>query len=177
MPKKTRKMLNDINAPYLQSLMRLIETQSKTTLANWAIDYCYANILPIYKKSYPDDKRCRNALDAAKDWLNGKVKLPYVKNIILNECHAAARENDNNPTAQAAARTCGQAAATIHSPTHSLGLALYGALAVAYDTLGTETAWEELLKVAADECGRMESALRDVAAENEPNPAKINWKC
>ncbi|MDR0794857.1 MAG: hypothetical protein LBE79_02205 [Tannerella sp.] len=33
--KKYRKMLSDINAPYLQSLMKLIETQSKTTLANW----------------------------------------------------------------------------------------------------------------------------------------------
>jgi hypothetical protein len=42
---------------------------------------------------------------AAKNWLDGKVKLPYVKNIILNECHAAARENDGNPAVQAAART------------------------------------------------------------------------
>jgi len=28
---KYRKMLNDIDAPYIQSLMRLIETQSKTS--------------------------------------------------------------------------------------------------------------------------------------------------
>ena len=122
---KYRKMLNDINAPYLQSLMRLIETQSKPTLAHWCIDYARANILPIYEKAYPGDVRCAHALDAAGEWLNGKVKLPYVKNIILNECHAAARESDANPVAQAAARTCGQAAATIHAPTHSIGLALY----------------------------------------------------
>jgi hypothetical protein len=36
--KKYRKMLSDINAPYLQSLMKLIETQSKTTLAHWSIN-------------------------------------------------------------------------------------------------------------------------------------------
>jgi len=180
---KYRKMLNDINAPYLQSLMKLIETQSKTTLAHWCIDYARANILPIYEKTYPGDARCKHALDAAGEWLppslreGGKVKLPYVKNIILNECHAAARESDANPAAQAAARTCGQAAATIHAPTHSIGLALYGALAVAYDKLGIDADWDALLAVAAEECAKMEAALRAVAAPNEPNPAKINWRC
>ncbi|MDR2713652.1 MAG: hypothetical protein LBB91_11130 [Clostridiales bacterium] len=175
--KKYRKMLSDINAPYLQSLMRLIESQSKTTLVNWALDYTEAHILPVYKKHCPEDNRPHHALEAARDWLAGKVKLPYVKNIILNECHAAARELDTNPTAQAAARTCGQAAATIHTPTHSLGLALYGALAIAYDKLGIDGEWNSLVNVAAEECAKMEAALRAVAVENEPNPAKINWNC
>jgi len=174
---KYRKMLNDIDASYLQSLMRLIETQSKTTLAKWSIDYSYKKILPIYEKECPNDDRCKHALDAAMEWLDGKVKLPYVKNIILNECHAAAREAEKNPVAQAAARTCGQAAATIHAPTHSLGLALYGALAVAYDSLGINASWDDLLEVAAEECGNMEAALQAVSVDNEPNPAKINWKC
>ena len=174
---KYRKMLNDINAPYLQSLMRLIETQSKTTLARWSIDYARTNILPVYEQAYPGDARCEHALDAADDWMAGKVKLPYVKNIILNECHAAARESDDNPAAQAAARACGQAAATIHTPTHSLGLALYGALAVAYNRLGTDAEWDALLSVAADECRKMEAALLAVAVENEEDPAKINWRC
>ena len=121
---KYRKMLSDINAPYVQSLMRLIETQSKTTLANWSIGYALKYVLPIYEKAYPNDPRCRNALDAALEWMDGKVKLPYVKNIILNECHAAAREATDEPAAQAADRTYGQNAATIHSPRHSPGLAL-----------------------------------------------------
>ncbi|MDR3001832.1 MAG: hypothetical protein LBU89_11280, partial [Fibromonadaceae bacterium] len=60
--KKYRKMLSDINAPYLQSLMRLIETQSKTTLANWSIDYARKNILPIYEKACPNDERPKNTL-------------------------------------------------------------------------------------------------------------------
>jgi hypothetical protein len=174
---KYRKMLSDIDAPYLQSLMRLIETQSKPTLANWCIDYARSFILPIYERECPGDLRCGHALDAAAQWLAGEVKLPYVKGIILNECHAAAREAEGNPRAQAAARTCGQAAATIHAPTHSLGLALYGALAVAYDKLGIDADWNALLSAAAEECARMEAALRTVAVENEPNPAKINWKC
>lgn len=130
-----------------------------------------------YQKAYPNDTRPKNVLDAAKEWLAGKVKLPYVKNIILNECHAAAREAEKNPTAQAAARTCGQAAATIHAPTHALGLALYGALAIAYDKLGIDANWDKLTNVAAAECTKMEKALRKISVKNESNPAKINWKC
>ena len=103
--------------------------------------------------------------------------MPYVKNIILNECHAAARESDTTPAAQAAARTCGQAAATIHAPTHSLGLALYGALAVAYDKLGVDADLETLVAIVGEECSNMEAALRAVSVPNEPNPAKINWNC
>jgi len=32
-------------------------------------------------------------------------------------------------------------------------------------------------QIAAEECGKMEAALRAVAVENEPRPAKINWNC
>lgn len=109
--------------------------------------------------------------------MDGKVKLPYVKNIILNECHVAAREASDFPAAQAAARTCGQAAATIHTPTHSLGLALYGSLAIAYDKLGADAKWDALVSVAAEECGKMEAALKSLADQDEPNPAKIKWGC
>jgi len=175
--KKYRKMLSDINAPYLQSLMKLIETQSKVTLCRWGIDYARAHIVPIYEKVCSGDNRPMNALNAADEWLAGKVKLPYVKAIILNECHAAARELENNPIAQSAARTCGQAAATIHTPTHSLGLALYGALCIAYDKLGIDADWDALVDTAGDECTKMEAALRAVSVDNEPNPAKINWNC
>lgn len=173
---KARKMLSDWEAPYIQSLMRLIETQSKVTLAHWAIDYAEREILPLWSKSFPDDIRLRNALSASREWLSGAIKLPQAKAEII-ECHAAAREAEGNSVAQAAARATGQCASTIHSARHCIGLAFYGALAVAYDRLGTNAPWEQLEQCAADECGRMLNALRAVAVENEPNPAKIDWKC
>ncbi len=173
---KTRKMLSDWDAPYIQSLVKLIETQSKATLANWAALYSERVILPLWRKHYPDDLRPQNALNAAREWLSGEIKLPQAKPIIL-ECHAAAREADGNPAAQAAARAIGQSASTIHSARHCIGLALYGAIAVAYDTLGTNAPWAQLEQCAADECGRMLDALRAAYVENEPNPAKIDWKC
>jgi len=173
---KARKMLSDWNAPYIQSLMKLIETQSKATLATWAVDYSEQVILPLWSKFYQNDLRPQNALKAARQWLSGAIKLPQAKSEILG-CHAAAREVDGNPVAQAAARAIGQCASTIHSPRHCIGLAFYGALAVAYDRLGTEAPWGQIEQCAAEECGRMEAALRAVAVENEPNPAKIDWKC
>jgi len=177
MPKKIRKMLGAADSPYIISLMRLIETQGKATIANWCMDYCEEHILPIFEKHCPGDGRPRMAISAARDWFDGKKKLPEVKNIILHECHAAARELDGNPAAQAAARACGQASACFHTPTHSLGLAFYGAAAIAYDRVGLDETPEIYDRIAAEECAKMEATLRAVAVENELNPAKINWNC
>ena len=173
---KARKMLSDWHAPYIQSLMRLIETQSKTTLAIWAVDYSERVILPLWSISYPEDLRPQNALQAARQWMSGTIKLPQAKSAIL-ECHTAAREADGNPAAQAAARAIGQCVSTIHSARHCIGLAFYGTIAVAYNRIGADAPWGQIEKCAAEECVRMEAALRDIAVENEPNPAKIDWKC
>ncbi|MGI6676212.1 MAG: hypothetical protein ACOX5N_01845 [Bacilli bacterium] len=48
---------------------------------------------------------------------------------------------------------------------------------MAYDELGIKTSWEEIERRAAEECGKMEEALREIAVIDEPNPAKINWNC
>lgn len=133
-------------------------------------------IFSIFEKHCPGDDRPGNALVAARDWLNGKIKLPQAKAVIL-DCHKAARELEGKPTAQACARTIGQCASTIHSASHCVGLAYYGALAVAYDALGVETPWPQLEAYAGEECGRMEAALRAVAVKDESNPAKFTWQC
>jgi hypothetical protein len=169
-----RKMLMDMKAPYLEPLLRQIETQSKITLARWALDYSAAVMLPVWLKYLPGDARPRAAISAARDWLAGSAKLPQVKPAIL-DCHAAARESRTFPAAQAAARAIGQSASTIHSARHCIGLALYGALAVTYDELGTEAPWEQLERRAAAEVGKMLQALQSVSVEHETNPARIVW--
>ena len=163
---KARKMLSDWKAPYIQSLMKLIETQSKATLTVWAVDYSEGVVLPIWSKYHPDDLRPQNAIKAAREWLSGAIKLPQAKAAIL-ECHAAAREAEENPAAQAAARAIGQSASTIHSPRHCMGLAFYGGLAVAYDRMGIDATWEQIEQCAAEECGRMEAALREITEKRE----------
>lgn len=174
---KPRKMLGAADSPYILSLMTVIEGQSKATIAAWCMDYCEAHILPIFEKRCPGDHRPRMAIAAAREWFEGKKKLVEVKSIILNDCHAAARELEDDPAAQAAARACGQAAACFHTPTHSLGLAFYGTAAIAYDRVGLKEKPQVYDRIAAEECAKMEAALRAVAVENEPHPAKINWHC
>jgi len=173
---KTRKILSDWDAPYIQSLVKLIETQSKRTLAIWAVDYAENIILPVWSKHFPADIRPQESIDAAREWLSGSIKLPQAKKKIL-ECHAAARDAEGIPAAQAAARAIGQSASTVHSARHCIGLALYGAIALAYDRIGYDIPWKEIEHEAAEECRRMEAALRKIAVENEPNPARISWKC
>jgi hypothetical protein len=177
MSKKLRKTYGDVNSPPVVALMRLIETQSKTTVANWTLDYAEHKMLPLFAKHCPGDERPAHAIAAAREWLDGKVKLPYVKNIILNECHAAARELDDNPTAQAAARAIGQSAGSIHAAPHSLGLYFYAAAAVGYDRLGLRASESEYEAVAKEVCADYTAALKVVAVENEPNPAVCKWHC
>jgi len=169
-------MLSNWQADPIEGLMRLIETQSKETLMNWAVDYAEAHFLPIYTKQYPHDERPLLALEYARKWLKKEVKLPEAKKNILG-CHNAAAEAEANPAAQAAARAIGQAASSIHSAMHSLGLALYGGLAVAYDQLGMDKPWSEHEAFALKECEKMLAALQCVAIENEPNPVKVKWFC
>jgi hypothetical protein len=61
-------------------------------------------------------------------------------------------------------------------PSHSLGVAFYGAAAVAYSGAGLNETAERYEQIATEECAKMEAALRKIAMYNERNPAKINWK-
>ena len=177
MPKKLRKMLGDVNAPSAVALRELIDTQSKDTIRKWCLDYAEAKILPIFEKHCSGDGRPRSAVNAAHDYLDGKVKFPAVKNIIQSECPQTARELNDNPIAQAAARAVGQGSAVVHTLTHSLGLFFYAAAAVAYDRIGIEASEEEYAEIAEEVCLDYTDALRAVAVENEPNPAKLKWNC
>ncbi|MCL2386826.1 MAG: hypothetical protein FWC89_04650 [Defluviitaleaceae bacterium] len=182
---KPRKMLNDFNAPYIKSLMGLIETQSAETISKWCAAYAKENLLPLYEEAFPEDPRPRIALDASQTYTaetttkEKATKAAAIKSLksAVKECNNAAREAESNPAAQAAARACGGAAGCIYTPTLSIGLAFYGALALAYHTHGTTAPWETLESHAANECTKMESALNKIAIQNEPNPAKINWNC
>jgi len=177
MPKKLRKTLGDVNSPSAIALRELIDTQSKDTIRKWCLDYAESRMLPLFEKYCPGDSRPRNAVNAAREYLDGKVKFPVVKNIILNECHAAARELDDNPTAQAAARSVGQGSAVVHTLTHSLGLYFYAAAAIAYDCIGLNAVDGEYAAIAEEVCLDYTQALRAVAVDNEPNPAKLKWNC
>ncbi len=169
MANKLHKTLGKPDSPYIISLKRLIDSQNKETIARWCLGYAEAHILPIFERRCPGEPGPRRALEASRAWFKGSVKLPAVRAIILNECHAAARELNHDPAAQAAARACGQAASCCHAAGHALGLAYYGAAAIAYDEAGIDAGDETYQSIAARECAKMEAVLRAICTPPPPD--------
>lgn len=172
---RLRKMLCDINSKECADLMRLIETQSKETLAKWAVGYAKNNYLRIYEEQ-KEDSRLRGALDLCEKYFSGNLKLAEVKPVV-KEAAQLARDISGNPIAQAAARAISVACATINTPTNALGFLFYGSAAVAYSRAGLEESQEVYDRIAQEELLRALLSLKEVSAPDEKNPAKINWNC
>ena len=69
---KLRKMLGKMDSPECQALMRQMETQSKQTLAAWAVAYAKERYLPLYQSAYPAEERLPAALEACAACLRGE---------------------------------------------------------------------------------------------------------
>lgn len=112
-----------------EPMAELVAKTSHRTLAFWAID-CVMRVLPYFEESYPEDHRPRNAIAALQAWVNtGVFKMGDIRKASLAS-HAAAREVGEDNEARSAARAAGQAAATAHVPTHSIGAAKYALQAI-----------------------------------------------
>ncbi len=107
-----KKLLFTRESECLQPLRELIERQKHRTLAMWAADSA-GPVLAIFEEKHPQDKRPREAVEAAKAWMRGEIKMPAAKKAI-HAAHNAATEVEDDPAACAAARAMGHAAATVH---------------------------------------------------------------
>jgi len=77
--------------------------------------------LPLFEKELPSDKRPRQAVQALKEWSQGKrtLGMAEVRKLSLG-AHAAAKVAKSD-VAKAVAHAAGQAVGTWHVPTHALG--------------------------------------------------------
>ncbi|MFA5188423.1 MAG: putative immunity protein [Patescibacteria group bacterium] len=123
--KKTKFTLTLKDKP----MVELVKKTDKKILAVWAID-CALRVLPYFEEKYPKDLRPRHALETLQAWINtGVFKMAVIRKASLDS-HAAARDVGEDNAARSAARACGQAVATAHVRTHSLGSALYAQQAI-----------------------------------------------
>ena len=99
------------------------------TLAIWAAD-CAEHVLAYFEEKQPNDRGPRNAIEAARAWVRGELKMTDAC-IAAFASHAATREAFDD-SAIAAARACGHAAAAAHVATHAPHAATYAAKAVGY---------------------------------------------
>ncbi|MFX0167806.1 MAG: putative immunity protein [Candidatus Hodarchaeota archaeon] len=121
-----------------ERIVELVKKTNHKTLAAWAID-CAVRVLPYFEEQYPEDQRPRKAIETLKTWINtGVFQMAVIRQASLDS-HAAAREVGRDNAARSAARAAGQAVATAHVPTHSIGSAIYALQAIHRATNASDT--------------------------------------
>ena len=128
-------------AQHKNYFVKLVKKTDHKTLAVWAID-CAEHVLPYFESKYPEDLRPRQAIETLQAWIKtGVFKMAVIRKASLT-AHAAAREVGEDNAARSAAHAAGQAVATAHVPTHSIGAAIYALQAIhrATDVLDADAA-------------------------------------
>lgn len=129
--KKRLKNKNQIlfakNSEYLHDLALLLKEQEHRTAVLWAFELA-AGSVGILEEKYPNEKRPAEALDAARDWAAGKIKMRPAQRKIL-DCHAFAKELESKEDI-AICHAIGQACSTVHTAGHAMGYPIYDLTAV-----------------------------------------------
>jgi len=95
-------------------------------LALWAAA-CAEHVLPLFESVQPSDPRPRQAIEQARAWARGEIKMSQSRTAAG---HAQAAARDLSGAARHAAYAAGQAAAVAHVAAHELGAAAYAIKAV-----------------------------------------------
>jgi len=104
-------------------------------LALWAAS-CAEHVLHLFESARPDDPRPRQAIEHARAWVRGEVRMMQAR---AAGGHAMGAARDLRGAARHAAYAAGQASAVAHVAAHDLGAAAYAvkaARAAAPDGLG-----------------------------------------
>jgi hypothetical protein len=90
-------------------------------LALWAAA-CAEHVLHFFEEVRPEDPRPRQAIELARAWTRGEIRMTDARNA-AGHANAAARDLAGAP--RFAAYAAGQAAAVAHVAAHELGAAAY----------------------------------------------------
>lgn len=95
-------------------------------LAVWAAT-CAEHVLDLFESVRPQDPRPRQAIEHARAWVRGEVKMMQAR---AAGGHAMGAARDLRGAARYAAFSAGQAAVVAHVAAHELGAAAYAIKAV-----------------------------------------------
>jgi hypothetical protein len=121
-----------------------LSEDDRRVLAAWAAD-CAERVLPWFEAAAPRDARPRAAIDGARSFARGALRVGPARALAV-AAHAAARDA-SDPAAIAAARAAGHAVATAHMGSHARGAPGYAAVARAagepedLDAAAAEVRW------------------------------------
>ena len=126
--KRRNQILFAAESPLLADLHRLIAGANRRALILWALELAEETVRELEGR-YPDDHRPREAVEAARAWAAGEIKMPLARRAIL-ACHAMAKEL-TDPADIARCHAVGQACSTVHTEGHALGYPIYKLTALA----------------------------------------------
>lgn len=139
-------------------------------LALWAAG-CAEHVLHHFDQVRPEDSRPREAIDVARAWVDGQMRMSEARKAAFAS-NAAARQVSG--AAKFAALAAGQAAAVAHVAAHDLGAAAYAikaARAAAHE--------KQAAAAAVAECRwqreQLPSAIRDLVIDDQRQRNNICW--
>lgn len=125
--KKKREILFSKSSECLQALQYLIDAQSRTVVALWALSFA-KEAAEYLSAKYPDESAPLDAISATELWAEGKIKMLAAKREIL-ACHALAKRTDSSED-KALCHAIGQACGTVHAKGHAIGFPIYELTAI-----------------------------------------------
>jgi hypothetical protein len=116
-------IFSDVPDPRLVTIRRggTLTDADHHLLAVWAAD-CAEHVLHYFEDVRPGDERPRRAIESARAWARGEVRM-MVARTAAGHANGAAR--DLSGPAREAAYAAGQASAVAHVAAHDLGAAAY----------------------------------------------------
>lgn len=132
--KRKNQVLFAKDTEFLQDLAMRFREQSHRTMVLWALDFAAESVAKLEEK-YSDERRPREALEAARAWAAGNIKMRLAQRKIL-DCHTFAKEIDTKEDI-ALCHAIGQACAVVHTAGHAMGYPMYELSAIIY-RLGIE---------------------------------------
>ena len=120
--RRNNQILFGKDSPLFLELDTLLQGQSHRVQVLWALQLA-EEIVDKLEAKYPGEHRPREALDAARLWARGEIKMRPAQRKIL-DCHAAAKDL-TSPEDIALFHAVGQGCSVVHTPRHALGLPMY----------------------------------------------------
>lgn len=120
--KRGNQVLFAKDSVFLEDLRSMISSQSHRALVLWALDLADESVTQLASR-HPNDSRPREALDAARAWAAGEIKMRQAQQKIL-ACHAVAKDIDSREDI-AMCHAVGQACSVVHTVGHAIGYPLY----------------------------------------------------
>lgn len=139
-------------------------------LALWAAD-CAEHALHLFEEQRPFDARPRHAIEQARAWVRGEIKMSEAR-AAAGAANDAAR--DLSGAARFAAYAAGQAAVVAHVAAHELGAAAYAIRAIrdAAPEGGAESAGRRECKWQR---GRLPDPIRELVLDDQRLRNGICW--